>query len=591
MVSIRQLFSGKEWRVIAYYLLVFGILTYPLTLHMGSAIAGQYTSDAPVFLWNAWELQQKLFHNDWSLWTTDILFPHRLSLVMHTFTPVSSVFTLLAATLTGSLILGFNVAFLFLSVIGAYCAYRFFFLWTRERRSAALAGQLAMFGPLWSVYVLFGTRNILDLWFLPVTFLLFELGRRTRRGVLLVMAGLVLGLALFNDVYPFALTVTGLCIYIIIIGLGIAKMEPWISAGKQSLYVLIGLFFVIVWLIPVWVHHRESIAAIPYPSVSDIEVFRADPINLIRPVQFHPVVGVWHRWFGGTVLTNGNAFVGFTVIALVIFLLLVRLRSKRPLPTVPMVWIFVAGALAAVILSFGPFLTIAGFATRIPMPYAFLLKIVPFFHHLRMPARWLLLEQFFLAGIIGIMLMYLFSVRKSLNNVLAVMVAVGLLFDVAFVPRPLIILDSLHTRGYDMISRSPVSGTVLPLPLGISSGYFTLGDSARVAMAYQIFHGRAILGGHRSRLPFSLQQEYDNAPVFQYLLRYPNENPRPEDLDLATVRSFLTTYQVAFVTLDAQLANPQERSTHNLLVYIQNTLGGREVYRDSYVTIFALSAK
>jgi len=75
---------------------------------------------------------------------------------------------------------------------------------------------------------------------------------------------------------------------------------------------------------------------------------------------------------------------------------------------------------------------------------------------------------------------------------------------VAFLPRDLIKVYGEETK----ILENFEQGTVLELPWMVSSGYFNINGSAKFSMLHQVIHQRPIIDGHLSRLPFSIQEEY-----------------------------------------------------------------------------------
>lgn len=582
----------KRWHqdllAVFLYSLSFVILTFPLIKYFSVGIAGFYTSDSPLYFWNVWELGQKISGGDWSFYTRDIFFPLGGSLAMHTNTLVQAAVTLLINVVFRNLTLSYNLVYLGSAVLGAYCAYLFFRLTLKDFWPAFLAGQFFGFQHLWAVYSLFGTQNLLSFWYLPATLAAYEMYQHFPKKRFLVLSGIFLGLAWWNEFLVFAFCGMALLLYAILRGVSLRQdWKQWVKINSVLAlsWLVVSLpKFVLLFL------DRKNLANLAVPSVSDVDFYHADIINLFRPSQFHLWWGSLSGLYRNVDLTAGNAFVGFTFILVV--LLCIKFCRKQSFSKENKMWLAVYGLCAFffLMLSWGPYLHIFGFNTHLPLPYLLFGKISNQFYNFRMAARWLFVFIFFLAGIFGILLKNIFVAlsKKSLVSILAIIIYGGLVIDSLFIPKNILFTDAQKISPiFTEIKNSP-PGTVVELPLSISSGYFAFVESARVSMSHQTIHNHSILGGHLSRLPFSTRDFYAQEPVVKYFLNFSKTLPDKDDLDKNKIIHFFDFYQAKYFVFDKQLSNPNAPESQRLFGYLTQDLGLVRYYEDSQVIGFKI---
>ncbi len=582
----------KRWQeellAIFLYCLSFVILTFPLVKYLSVGIAGYYTSDSPIYFWNVWQWGQKIAVGDWSLFTHSLFYPLGGSLALHTSTLVQSLFTLLLNLIFHNLTLSYNLVYLLSAVLGAYFTYLFFRLTLKDFWPAVLAGQFFGFQHLWAVYSLFGTQNLLSFWYLPATLTAFEAYQQFSKKRYLVLTGILLGLAWWNEFIIFVFAGLALFVYSILRAVSLKQnIKQWIKLNS---------IWAIVWLIVslpklIWLYmDRQDISALAVPSISDVDFYHADIINLFRPSQFHLWWGSLSNLYRNVDLTAGNAFIGFTFV--LIILIYIKFCRNKSLGKEDKIWlsIFSLTSIFFLVMSWGPYWHVWGMNTHVPLPYLLFSKISNQFNNLRMPARWLFVFIFFLAGVFGVLLKNIFAnfQKKYWIPILALVIYAGLLVDSLFIPKNIIFTDAQKLSPiYDEIKNSS-AGTVVELPLSISSGYFTFVESARVSMMHQIIHQRPILGGHLSRLSFAQRDWYTQAPVIKYLLNYSKSSPDEDDLDKDKIAIFFDFYKAKYFIFDKQLASPNSNTERQLFNYLTQNLGLVRYYEDEQVIAFKL---
>jgi len=547
----------REIVIVLLFVTIFFILTYPLVFNFTDSIVGQTDSDAPIFLWNAWQFGQDPF----SLTTDNVLFPNESSLITHTYTELQSIVVNLFNLIFKNLVFSFNLVFLLLSVLSAYFAYKFLDLITKNKLASILGAVLFAFQSMWSIYVIFGTQNLLSLWFIPASLFFYQKYRYKIKWPYIFLSGLVLGLAFLNDFIIFIFTLAGLIVYGLLVNLFNKKRQLKYYV-KTFFIFLVGALVLAGWKIVLILLNLSTLPNIPNPSASDVDFYHADIVNLIRPTQFHSLWSGASTWFTDSSLTQGNAFVGFSVLLVIILFIIFKIKFKEKIKQKKYLYIFIISSLVFVILSWGPYLHLFGYGTGIPLPSYWLQKIIPEINNLRMPMRWLMLANIFFAGIISLLLSYIYKfTNKYLKYIIFIIILVLLVIDVAFLPRDLIKVYGEETK----ILENFEQGTVLELPWMVSSGYFNINGSAKFSMLHQVIHQRPIIDGHLSRLPFSIQEEYQVKNLSTYM----------NDI-----------YMVNYLVLNKELIEYYDQDVQSYVDFIDKNTSFSLIYQDEFYQIY-----
>lgn len=574
-----------DFYIFIFYALIFLILTFPLILNFGTNIIAPYDSDGPIFLWNAWHLEKNILAGNFSLYTDYLFYPHHTPLSLHTYSQFQSVLTFLVNFFVHNLVLSFNLIYLLSVSACAFFTYKFFQLLNFKKSVAFLAGILFAFQPLWSIYALFGTQNFLQMWYVPATLYFYEKFRESNKPNHAVLLGLVLACAFINDFYPFVFASFGLVIYSLSINFKkIFNLSK--HYFKLLLWGLVGFLSLASWKIFLLWQQKDFVQQMPTPTLQDIDsLYFADPVNLLRPVQWHILWGSWSNWFGNFSLQNGNSFIGFTFILVLLLFLITKIYKKTFWQHKKIFLVFLAAYLAILSLSFGPFLHLFGVQTHLPMPDYFLFKIFPSFNHLRFPARWLILGQIFFCGIFASLLSYIQNnLNTKIYKILVIFLTIGLIVEVMFLPRTVMPIFGKETEAIQEITKQIDNKTVLTIPMAISSGYFDLGETHKKAMAYQIIHQKPIIEGHLSRLPLAYKN-YAQEPIIKYFLNYQNAQLDASDLDVQNISQFFSNYQLGYIIIDKQKVDLDAQVSKTLLNYLQTNLNFQLLAENQYQII------
>ena len=97
--------------------------SWPLPMHMGSALTGDPGGDTGVYVWNQWVFQHELGERHNPMRTEQILsLTDRVDLSQHNYTVFLNLLALPLIPLVG-VVLAFNLVFLFTTVVTALCTY------------------------------------------------------------------------------------------------------------------------------------------------------------------------------------------------------------------------------------------------------------------------------------------------------------------------------------------------------------------------------------------------------------------------------------------------------------------------------------
>lgn len=400
----------KWWRelaVIALYLGLALVFTWPLLLHFSEAIPGD-GHDGWQMVWNLWWVRYALEHGQNPFQTDLIFYPQGTGLYLHALNALNGLLSLPAQFLTGSAIPGYNFIVLFAlttSAYGAFCLARY--LWGNS--GAALIAGVAFGFSSYHFDHLLGHLNLISSEFIPFYILFFLKTLNRAQGwlkpALLAVVTLVCGMLLELQ-YVLYLAIFSL-LYLLYAS-GMALIRKWRGTGQRlsalgSIWgrsALIGLIFLLVTLpltVPMLNEALNNPNTIPLRQDA---IYSTDLLAYFYPSPFHPLWGgtmreVIRPWTA--TLIEKVVFPGYTIYLLIILgLILSVIQSRRistsqpptldpqPLTPGPFFWALVAVGFG--VLSFGRQLHINGVEYGPTLPAALIYKL-PILNITRVPAR------------------------------------------------------------------------------------------------------------------------------------------------------------------------------------------------------------
>jgi hypothetical protein len=293
---------------------------------------------------------------------------------------------------------------------------------------------------------------------------------------------------------------------------------------------------------------RTSSFMVPNPE--DSRRYSADLLGFIVPQQFHPL---WGRLIAAqsqsvfrATVSEYQVFAGFTVLILAligIWSVARRAPGSRPASAAPRapfqrLWPWVA--LVFFVLALGPVLHIAGQTAllpggrEIPLPYAALVRVVPFMNISRSVSRYDAMVMLALANLAALGLNWLIA-RYRRGRWIAVAATALVVFEFLPIPYPLSVSDA--PAWYATLAQDTRPGSVLNLPMNWDRPNYLL---------HQTVHDKPLVAGYISRDDPRTLAEL--APVFQH---FRHLSPDIIALDLASQgRQVLHDLGVRWVVLD-----------------------------------------
>ena len=152
--------------ILAGYVLLAVVHTYPLVRHLDTHLPGQGLGDNASFLWNTWWMRLALASPHEYFWNALIAAPIGASLALHTHSALSAV---LGATVLAPLPLvrAHNLVLLASLALNGFAAYALVHLVTRARAASVLAGALFLVAPTIAARLM-GHYNLVVAW--PLVF-------------------------------------------------------------------------------------------------------------------------------------------------------------------------------------------------------------------------------------------------------------------------------------------------------------------------------------------------------------------------------------------------------------------------------------
>lgn len=491
------------------------LLTYPLAGHLTRAVPGMFGSDAYQFLWSLWWVRRAL-GEEWAspFFTRAIFAPEGLGLAFHALTPLNGL-AALPLQLVGGLPLASNLIQLGAFVLSGWGTFLLLRTLGSSRPAAFVAGFIFAFSPLRFIQLAEGHYNLTSAYWLPLT-LAFEV--RALRGSAAwrreaIVAGACLAGAAWTD---HQVLIFALLLATVIAALSRTDPAGGAPARPAAIPVMAGTFVLgaAPLLGPAVRDVLAGYAAVPGILESGATLFKKDLLGFLVPSVFHPVLGGWAlrlaERFGWTL--EHTAYLGLVPLLLAATAL-GRLRRDHTVRC----WAGIA--LGSLVLSLGPFPSIAGAAyPAIPLPYR-LLAAVPVLNNLRGPNRFAVCLVLALAVLAGLALTRWAErwagpawVRRTALGA----VAGAIVFEFVAIPIPL--ASAAVPEVYMRIGEAREDGLVLEVPLGRAAAFASAGSFFPAQMYWQSAHGKRLIGGYVSRASVDRTLALKAEPIFASLL-------------------------------------------------------------------------
>lgn len=290
-----------------------------------------------------------------------------------------------------------------------------------------------------------------------------------------------------------------------------------------------------------------------------------DLLAFVMPNPNHPLFGgPFHDWIvarrpdGFAELTGSLSLVVLATIALAW-----RTTTWRPQRR----WVWMPLVFAA--LALGPFITVAGFNTYVPGPWA-VLRYLPIIGLTRSPSRFVVVVSLLVAVLFGLALTALGRRWPASRRTILATITLLLLFELSPAPRtlysgePPAVVAAVATDPRDDIR-------VLMLPFGLRDGTSSLGNFDPLTQYYQTIHRKRLIGGYLSRVSTQQKAFHMNMPVLHALITLSEGKDLSAEARARAVDSrdrFLAAANLGYVIVDDRKASPALRAFARELLHL-----------------------
>lgn len=572
--------------IFIFYFFLSLLFTWPLASKITTNGFG-HDEDSPYHIWHNWWFKYSIFDLKQNpLHTNYIFHPQNINLIYDANAFVFSSLTLPIQFLTNNVVLASNIIFLFSFALSGLFAYLLANYIIKNKPLDFICGLIFAFNPYVLAQAVDGHINLTSTWLIPLytLFLIKALASDKGQVKFSILAGLVATLQFYNDfTYTSFLIVETVLIFsfyfykTLIKDKKIENLKNYILSGLIIGTVVATLGSPILY--EVVKASREGFRAGSPAWVQN--VWSADLLTFIRPND--QTTFLKNPWTPQIGTVEGTAFLGYTVIALALIYLILRITKKSERPVEENLMLFLS--ISFFLLMLGPSLhyknefqfNFFGTPFIFPLPYLLLHKI-PFVGETQEPGR---MFPFF---ILPLSILVAFTLKR-INSFLTFLPAwlhgtllagCSLLLIIEYLPLPFPTTDLSSKPIFDIIRKDPENKAVLVLPLGFNSGNYSLGHSPIGSLQfYQAYFQKPGFRGTIARLPYSTFEYYQKLPLFPYLID-PEGELKNGDLDkTADLKIFKDQLNIKYiVVMEDKYKGPMGR-TYEIL---ENFLGAKKFY-------------
>jgi len=585
--------------LIALYLVLTLVLTYPLVTHFSTHVLGTdiWAFDEYTFIWNMWWFKHALLELQSNpLYSEYIFYPLGISLVLYTYNLFNALVSLplqpwLGLPAIANLI---NVLSLAFSGYGTYLLLRYLLRVDEQQGvrvlplecAAFVGGLVYAFSSYHFVYAALGHNELVSTQWLPLYVLFLTKTLHERRWRNAVLAGVVAGLAMLCDML-FGVFLAFMTL--VVLGFAGRRLVASLAFAKR-LGVLLLAFLVVY-------------GAVAYPVVTEFlrgeyamqgwghsEKLLVDLFGFTTPTALHPLFGTdWSQELiavreGTARFADVNTvFVGWAVLLLALFAALRYLKRVRA---------WVVGALVSAVLAMGPLLHINGrsvfdldgLQVNVPLPFI-ILHYIPFVNANRVPHRFSAVLMLCLAVLVGFAVYAILLRLKGRTAVLVVSATLSalVLFEHLSVPMPL--TDARVPDWYYELAQEPGDFAIVEFPLGWRNSFGVFGVERTQAEYYQTIHHKRLPSGNISRNPAFKFEYFQRLSVFDSIARvesYEELDPSRVEQDRLLVEDLIYFFDIRYLVFQPIVPDrpPYSDTRPQVEAYVQQVFPVEKVYQD-----------
>lgn len=235
-------------------------------------------------------------------------------------------------------------------------------------------------------------------------------------------------------------------------------------------------------------------------------------------------------------------------------------------------WVLIVAVF--VLWAIGPFLSVFGVASGLPMPQT-VLRLIPVVSNARIPAHAVVFVGYGMAVLLAMAVASAPRLRTATG-----LAVISMLIAVDFWAAPIPTFRFERPAIYEQLRTLP-PGAVLEIPLGVRDGFGERGRFDATTMFYQSIHGKPMVGGYIARLPPSVAERYRSSPVLNALLELSAGQPAVPAPDPLEARNALSADGVRYIMVDTRLATPAVRA-------VVESTAGQPIARDGVRLLYRI---
>jgi hypothetical protein len=550
--------------LIALYIVLTLVLTYPLVTHFSTHVLGTdiWAFDEYTFIWNMWWFKHSLLDLQSNpLFSDYIFYPLGICLVLYTYNLFNALVALplqawLGLPAIANLI---NVLSLAFSGYGTYLLLRYLLRLDEQQKARVLSLECAAFigGLVYAfssyhfVYAALGHNELVTTQWLPLYALFLIKTVREIRWRIAILAGVFAALAMLCDML-FAVFLA----FMTLVVFGFVDRRRVLSLAFAKRFGLLLLAFLVVY------------GAVAYPVLREFlrgeyamqgwghsEKLLVDLWGFTTPTSLHPLLGGdWRQELiavrEGTArfVDVNTVFVGWVVLVLALF---ASVRHWGRLKA------WTLGAIASAVLAMGPLLHINGrsvfdldgLQVNVPLPFI-LLHYIPFVNANRVPHRFSAVLTLCLAVLVGFAAYAILLRLRGRSVVLGVSAILSalLLFEHLSVPMPL--TDARVPEWYYELAQEPGDFAILEFPLGWRNSFGVFGVERTQTEYYQTVHHKRLASGNISRNPPFKFDYFRRILIFDSIARielYEELDPGRVEQDRLSVNDLIYFFDIRYL--------------------------------------------
>jgi len=469
-----------------FYLAVFLLYSYPLISDFaGSFISPAQNGDPAVFVWNAFNFSESFKNGENPFYSTRQVFPIGGSMIMHSHTSIISLINLVL----DNPILSANLALLLSFVFSGLGAFLLSYKFNKSISGSLLVGFIFSFAPFKTAHLI-EHYNLMLTAVIPFFALAFNRAFTfkaskfvpARVSIKWILVCILIGLiGLISDYYItfFMLYYAGL---VWVYNAFVSSKSFEITKKTISQFILSLMFFhFLAQLAKIYLDDNAAfwlggdIAAFFTPSFNSY-LFGNEWLRSFKD-GFQPYQGSLEY----------EMFLGWTLIIAVIIILFKFFKRQFTLKLTSFLTILFFIMCLPAIKVYG--ISLINSPTSV-------LHFIPFFNHMHVPPRFVLMLGLFLPLVV---VRYLLLLPKH-NKVI---MSIFLLLFVEYYPKPYSTLSQKDVPNWVHEVKNSTYEKVIPVPTGLRDGLKGYGNFNSNHLFYQTIHKKTLLGGYFSRLPES----------------------------------------------------------------------------------------